>query len=131
MKRLLAVLLSLATASFAEPTSTVKDVTPDEAEALLKGAIKPLVLDVRTPEEFAKGHIPGAKNVDFLGDDFEKQLAKLEASGPVIVHCAAGNRSSQALPAIAALKKFTAIYHLKAGFSGWKAAGKAAESGGK
>lgn len=132
MKAILSLFLTLlCTFAGAEPPASAKNVTPDEAEALLNGAAKPLVLDVRTPDEFASGHIPGAKNVDFFADDFEKQLVALKESGPVIVHCAAGNRSSQALPKIVALKKFAAIYHLKAGFSGWKSAGKKIETGAK
>ncbi len=130
MKTFLAIFFcALFSIAPAAPEGATKDVTPDEAEALLKGASKPLVLDVRTPEEFAKGHIPGAKNVDFFEDDFEKRVAALAESGPVIVHCAAGGRSAQALPKIAALKKFGTIYHLKAGFSGWASAKKAVEGG--
>lgn len=128
MKILLAFLLgAFVTVALAEPRGTVKDVTPDEAALLLKSDMKPLVLDVRTPDEFAAGHIPGATNVDFLEDNFEKRVAALDATGPVILHCAAGNRSSQALKKIIALKKFGAIYHLKSGFNGWKAAGKPLE----
>ncbi len=107
--------------------STTKDVTPDEAAALMKGKPGVLVIDVRTPDEFAEGHIPGAKNVDFLGDDFEKQLAALPAERPLLVHCAAGNRSSKAVVKIAALKMSAEIFHLKSGFNGWKAAGKPVE----
>ena len=106
----------------------MKDVTPDEAALLMKD--KPgtvLVLDVRTPDEFAEGHIPGAVNADFLGDDFEKQIAALPADRPLIVHCAAGNRSSKAVGKIAAIRKAAQIFHLKSGFNGWKAAGKPVE----
>ena len=108
---------------------TMKDVTPDEAERLMKanpGA--PLVLDVRTPDEFAESHIPGARNMDFLGDDFEKQIAALPMDRPLIVHCAAGNRSAKAVAKIAAMQKSAQIFHLKSGFNGWKAAGKPIET---
>lgn len=129
MKTLLCLLLCISVPVLAaEPPGVVKDVTPAEAEALMKGAAKPLILDVRTPDEFAQGHIPGAVNVDFFGDDFEKGVAALKEKGAVIVHCASGNRSSQALPVITALKKFGAVYHLKSGFKGWKAAGKTVET---
>ena len=106
---------------------TPKDVTPEEAASLMKGKAPVLVVDVRTPDEFAEGHIPGAVNVDFLGDDFEKQLAALPTDRPVIVHCAAGNRSSKAVAKIEALKLPVQILHLKSGFNGWKAAGKPVE----
>jgi rhodanese-related sulfurtransferase len=108
--------------------STTKDVTPDEAALLINGEPGVLVIDVRTPEEFAEGHIAGAKNVDFLGDDFEKQIAALPAEKPLLVHCAAGNRSSKAVVKIAELQKSARIFHLKSGFNGWKAAGKPIET---
>jgi len=113
----------------AAKAQAAKDVTPDEAALLMKSKPAPaLVIDVRTPDEFAEGHIPGAKNVDFLGDDFEKQIAALPADRPLIVHCAAGNRSAKAVGKISAMQKFAQIFHLKSGFNGWKAAGKPVET---
>jgi len=110
------------------------DVTPEAAELLIMGkpgVVEPkpglLVIDVRTPGEFAEGHIPGARNVDFLGDDFEKQIAALPAGRPLLVHCASGNRSSKAVEKIAVLHESAQILHLKSGFNGWKAAGKPVE----
>jgi len=108
--------------------SATKDVTPDEAAALMKNKPGVLVLDVRTPDEFAEGHIAGAKNLDFLGDDFEKGLATLPTDRPVIIHCAAGGRSAKAVAKIEALKLPVQILHLKSGFNGWKAAGKPVET---
>ena len=139
MKAFLALLFTvvLTCAIFAEPATagksptaatTVKNVSPDEAEALIKNSPKLVILDVRTPEEFAAGHIAGAKNVDFFGDDFEKQIAALDPASPVLVHCAAGNRSAQAVKKIEALKKFDAVYHMKAGYNGWAAAKKPVEA---
>ncbi len=118
---------SAAAGKPAGAVTTVKDVSPDEAEALMKTSPKLLILDVRTPDEFAAGHIRGAKNADFLGDDFERQIAALDPASPVLVHCAAGNRSSQAVKKIEALKKFDAVHHMKAGFNGWAAAKKPVE----
>jgi rhodanese-related sulfurtransferase len=136
MKAFLAILFSTALACTvtAEPAAVspaakaVKNVSPDEAEALIQGSPALVILDVRTPEEFARGHIAGAKNVDFFGDDFEKQVAALDPARPVLVHCAAGGRSSQAVEKIVALKKVSVIYHLKAGFNGWTAAKKPVEA---
>lgn len=104
--------------------SNVKNVSPDEAEKLIKADPKTIVLDVRTPEEFAKGHIPGAKNVDFNEDDFAKKVGALDPATPVIVHCAAGGRSTQALPS---LKDKKVVYHLNKGFKAWADAGKPIE----
>jgi rhodanese-related sulfurtransferase len=144
MKTLVALLFVVTSACtcFAEPAktgqpaavaTTTKNVSPDEAEALIKNSPKLVILDVRTPDEFAAGHIAGAKNADFLGDDFEKQIAALDPAMRVLVHCAAGSRSAQAVKQIEALKKFELIYHLQAGFKGWAAAKKPVEGkpGGK
>jgi rhodanese-related sulfurtransferase len=116
-----------ATTTAAKPAVAPKDVSPDEAEALIKGKPGILILDIRTPDEYAEGHIPGAKNVDCFGDDFDKQVAALDASKPVLVHCASGGRSGQNMEKLTGMKKFIVIYHLKAGFNGWKAAKKPVE----
>ncbi len=108
----------------AAQAATVKDVTPEEAAKLLKDNPKMMVLDVRTPEEFAKGHIPGAKNVDFLAGAVAKEAPKLDPETPVLVHCAAGGRSTQALPL---LKGSRMVYHLKDGFKAWEKDGKPVE----
>lgn len=102
----------------------VTNVTADEAQKLLKEKPGTLVLDVRTADEFKAGHIPGAKNVDFFDDDFAKKVAVLDSATPILVHCAAGGRSAQALPY---LKDKKAVYHLKDGFKGWEKAGKPVE----
>jgi phage shock protein E len=99
-----------------------KDVTPDEAERLLQLQPDVVVIDVRTSEEYALGHIRGAINVDFFDRDFAEKLKKHEGK-TVLVHCASGGRSGQTITKIKDAN-FPAIYHLKSGFSGWQAAGK-------
>ena len=130
MKSLLIALSCLALTALplfaddAKPASNVKNVTPDEAEKLIKDNPKTIVLDVRTSDEFAAGHIPGAKNVDFFDDNFAKKVGALDPATPVIVHCAAGGRSTQALPS---LKDKKVVYHLNDGFKAWEKAGKPVE----
>ena len=81
-----------------------------------------LVVDVREPNEFAAGHVLGAKNLP---------LARLDSSGadlakrkerPVIVYCDGGERSAKAL---AALRKqgFTRVANLSGGIAAWQQAG--------
>ena len=112
----------------ASTTSSVQDVTPAEAEKLIKENPKLVVLDVRTPDEFAKGHIPGAKNIDFFEDDFAKKVGALDPATPLIVHCGSGKRSTQAL---GAFKDKQTVYHLNEGFGAWVKAGKPVEEGTK
>ncbi|MEW5862807.1 MAG: rhodanese-like domain-containing protein [Pseudomonadota bacterium] len=81
-----------------------------------------VVLDVRDPDEFARGHILGARNVPLAELDRRAgDLAKLKAR-PVIVACASGNRS---LGAAATLRKlgFERVYNLAGGFAAWQQAG--------
>ena len=114
------------TVPVAVPAGVAKNVSPDEAEKLLKDNPKVVVLDVRTPEEFAKGHIAGAKNVDFKAADFAEKVAALDKGKSYLVHCAAGGRSSKALD-LMKNKNFAAMYHLNEGFKAWEKAGKPVE----
>ena len=101
----------------------VTNVTPDEAEKLLQQNKQIVVLDVRTAEEYQEGHIAGAKNIDYLSPGFAEKLRELDPSKTYLVHCEAGGRSSKACVVLKQLN-FTEIYHLKAGMSGWRDAGK-------
>ena len=104
------------------PVNGVKNVTPDEVEKLLQTNKDIVVLDVRTPEEYEMGHIAGAKNISFLDADFETHLKEV-AGKPIVLHCAAGTRSTQALELLKT-KGFPAIYHMDGGYKAWIAAGK-------
>lgn len=54
-----------------------------------------VILDVRTSEEFAEGHLEGAVMIDFYRDDFAAELAELDPDVPYLVYCRSGNRSGQ------------------------------------
>lgn len=112
-----------APVTIAESAGVVKNVSPDEAEKLLKENAKIVVLDVRTPEEFAAGHMAGAQNIDFLEAGFAAKIAQLDPSKTYLLHCAGGGRSSKALSIMEA-RKFAALYHLHEGFKAWVSAGK-------
>ena len=81
-----------------------------------------VVLDVRSPQEFAAGHIAGATNINFHAPDFVKAISGLDPSKTYLVHCAVGGRSTQALPTFEKLK-LQSIYHLDGGIKGWEKAG--------
>lgn len=118
---LLALVASLGLTSVmaADPV----DVSVDKAAELLASGEKVTVLDVRTPEEYADGHLKDAVNVNFNGGDFEARIAKLDPEKPYLVHCAAGGRSGKSMELFKKLK-FTKIYHLVDGYNGWTDAGK-------
>lgn len=56
----------------------------------------PLIIDVRTPEEFAAGHLDGAINIDATAADFSEQIAKLDPKGAYTLYCRSGNRAARA-----------------------------------
>lgn len=62
-----------------------------------------VVVDVRTPAEFAEGHLEGAVNIDLQSGSFEQQIAALSADGSYLVYCRSGNRSAQAVGIMAEL----------------------------
>jgi len=115
MKLLITTLLFLPFSLIAE------DITPAKAKVLLGMKNPPMAIDIRTPEEFAKGHIKGARLINFFGEDFEKELAKLDPKKAYVMHCKSGGRSAKSLPIWNKLG-FTKVYHLKSGFDGWKKA---------
>jgi len=55
-----------------------------------------VIIDVRTPEEFAAGHLDGALLIDFKNPSFGDEIAKLDPSASYIIYCRSGNRSAQA-----------------------------------
>lgn len=104
-----------------KPTAA-KLVTPDEAEKLIAGK-KVVIIDVRTPDEFAAGHIAGAKNINLNGRDFQEKIEKLDKDQAYLVHCAVGMRSARACKKMSELQ-FKTLYDLKGGINAWKKEGK-------
>ena len=104
----------------------VQNVTTEAAAKLLAERKDVVVIDLRTDAEFKAGHITGAKNIDFLGSEFAKQLDALDKGKTYLVHCGSGGRSTRSLE-IFQSQKFTTILHLNEGFKAWVAAGKPVE----
>lgn len=73
-----------------------------------------VLLDVRTPSEFMGGHLSGAKNVDFNGPNFLREIQKLDKEKPYFVYCRSGNRSGQAV-AMMQREGFRNIHELQGG----------------
>ena len=55
------------------------------------------ILDVRTPEEYAAGHLEGAVLLDFNGGQFAAELPSLDPDAEYVVYCRSGNRAGQAV----------------------------------
>ncbi|MGL4599034.1 MAG: thioredoxin domain-containing protein [Bacteroidia bacterium] len=80
-----------------------------------------LILDVRTSTEFMEGHIKGAQNIDWNGNNFEAQTASLNKNNPVYVYCLAGGRSAEAATFLRE-KGFSNVLELDGGMRAWSIA---------
>jgi rhodanese-related sulfurtransferase len=115
---LLAVGLLLAGCS---DSAEVTDVDAAAASEIV-AAGESVVLDVRTPAEFAAGHLPGAVNIDVQSPDFADRVAGLDEGEATLVYCQTGNRSGVATDEMVDLG-FTELSELSGGIEAWAAAG--------
>ncbi len=97
-----------------------RKVTAPELISIMAGKEPLTLIDVRTPEEYGQGHIPGAVLVPL---DTLKDIKKLPGSdGRVIIYCRSGKRSLTAI-GILAEKGITTVEELEGGINAWKEAG--------
>ncbi|MDA0864466.1 MAG: rhodanese-like domain-containing protein [Bacteroidetes bacterium] len=78
-----------------------------------------VLVDVRTPEEYAEGFIQGAINIDYFDQQsFIKQISALDKKEPVYLYCRSGNRSMKAARQLVTLG-FEKVYDLAGGYMAW------------
>ena len=80
------------------------------------------VIDVRTPTEYADGHLPGAINFDVEGPNFQQQVGALDPAGSYALYCRSGRRSAVALQYLQQVG-LQDVYHLEGGVQEWTNAG--------
>lgn len=83
-----AAALTLSTAACSDSGSSSSAADPSAYTA---------IIDVRTPAEFAEGHVEGAINFDVQSPSFASQIATLDPTGTYLVYCRSGNRSAVAV----------------------------------
>lgn len=81
-----------------------------------------IVLDVRTPAEFANGHLAQAQNIDLNGSDFATRIAALDKKATYAVYCKSGKRSVAAMAQMTAAG-LTQVYDLAGGIGAWQKMG--------
>ena len=81
-----------------------------------------ITLDVRTPGEFAEGHVEGARLIDFQSGNFENEIAALDKNATYAVYCRSGNRSGQAVKVMQEAG-FTNLFNMDGGVIDWANAG--------
>ena len=100
-------------------------VQPPKVEVLEKPKYQALVekgytiIDVRTPEEYAEGHIQGALNINVKSEAFVTEIENLSKSDTLLVYCRSGRRSLYASQVMVSFG-FQKIYDLEGGFLNWE-----------
>lgn len=125
MKKLIAIIVATSfiasgcssTESSSQTSSKVTNLSAaDFAGAILENNV--VTLDVRTPSEFAEGHISGAINIDVEGANFDSEISKLDSAKVYAVYCHSGRRSQIAVDKMSAAG-FVNLYNLENGIADW------------
>jgi thioredoxin len=114
MKGTLLVLILLVTGL----SSQAQPVAADTFATQLKQSSNAQLIDVRTPAEFADGHLPDAVNINSQDPNFNQTLSQLDKSKPVFVYCLSGGRSKGAVEKLHELG-YTNVHELKGGYLKW------------
>ena len=107
------------------PAQVIENITAEEANELIReneGNPDFMIVDVRTPEEYADGHIESSLLINVNSDDFEEKIGQLDRDGKYLVYCRSGNRSGKAVDIMQELG-FHEVYEMASGISGWTSMG--------
>jgi len=97
---LVALVAAVAAGCGGSSTSAVTKVDAAKAVGMLDSRT---VIDVRTPAEFAAGHVAGARNIDVEAADFATQVGSLDKKAPYLLYCRSGRRSALAADQMAGM----------------------------
>jgi rhodanese-related sulfurtransferase len=99
-------------------------ISGEELESRIEQGDAPLVVDVRTPEEYAAGHVPGALNIpstQLAGRVGELGLESRDRE--IVLYCERGGRAEEAAATLARAG-FGTVRHLEGDMSAWREAGR-------
>ena len=116
------VVIAAAACGGSADTARVETVPATEASEVVNGNGAAILLDIRTPEEFAAGHLEDAVNIDFYAADFAQRIGSLDRDLPYVVYCRSGNRSGQAMELFRDLG-FNDVVDVDGGIVAWAEAG--------
>ncbi len=103
----------------AEPAEA-PSISASELNESRESGSGPVVIDVRTPEEYASGHMPGAINIPF--DQVASRISEVDAPNGVALYCMIGPRARKGEAALLA-SGYGEVFHLEGGLAAWKEAG--------
>ncbi len=121
MKKLIALIGSILLLAGCSSSSSAIDLSVTEFSSKVAEA-GVITLDVRTPGEYAEGHLEGAQLIDFQSGNFENAISSLDKNATYAVYCRSGNRSGQAVKVMHDAG-FHNVYNLDGGVIDWANAG--------
>jgi rhodanese-related sulfurtransferase len=121
MKKLFALIAAvfLLAGCSSSPSANNLSVTEFSAKTAEAGVI---TIDVRTPGEYAEGHLQDAQLIDFQSGNFENEISSLDKNATYAVYCRSGNRSGQAVKVMLDAG-FTNVFNMNGGVIDWANAG--------
>ena len=99
--------------------SKVSLISPAELNKVNKDI---LLIDVRTPGEYASGHLENSINIDYKADNFKDLISELDPNQEVYVYCKVGGRSARSAKVMKEMG-FKKVYDLKGGIIAWEKEG--------
>jgi rhodanese-related sulfurtransferase len=117
MKNIFFLIMVVLVASCSSKENNASSVGADDFKSQIDAGAT--VLDVRTPDEFASGHIENSINVDFRNSSFQENILMLDKTKNYAVYCASGVRSGKAADVMKE-QGFASVYTLEGGIKTWK-----------
>jgi phage shock protein E len=121
MKKFIALIGSILLLAGCSSSSSAIDLSVTEFSSKVAEA-GVITLDVRTPGEYAEGHLEGAQLIDFQSGNFENEISSLDKNATYAVYCRSGNRSGQAVKVMQDAG-FTSVFNMNGGVIDWANAG--------
>jgi thioredoxin len=125
MKKILVntfVMILLVLSACTNGQNTNFGLNVNEFNEKLKQTNDAQLIDVRTPDEYAGGHLKNAQNFDWNGNNFESQIKNLDKQKPVFVYCLSGGRSASAASSMRSAG-FKTVFEMNGGMMKWRSAG--------
>lgn len=119
MRSLTVLFFGLALLSFAGHGEVI---SPADFKAKIDQATNPEILDVRTPKEYAEGHVTNAKLMNFYDEDFAAKINALPKDKTYYIYCRSGGRSGKARQMMVQAG-FQKVYDMKGGMMAWQKEG--------
>jgi phage shock protein E len=99
-----------------------RELSPRECYQFIAHDDSCMIIDVRTGEEFSRGHLEGAENIDYFLPDFAKRLERRDRTISYVVYCRKGHRGKKAMELMRKCG-FSRVINISGGFEEWESLG--------